>query len=97
MASPGIFGTQGSAADSDHLVGALVLVVAVVASAEVVRMGRYVNVAAGAWLGLAPWILAGAQLPAQLTTSVAGIALVGLSLPRGEIRENYGTADRFIR
>lgn len=97
MASPGIFGTTGAAASSNHLVGALVVVVAVVATAEVVRAGRFLNVAAGAWLAVAPWILSGAGLPEQLTTSVAGLALIALSLPRGPIRERYGTADRHIR
>jgi hypothetical protein len=97
MASPGVLGTEGAAADSDHLVGALVLVTAVVATAEVVRAGRYLNVVAGAWLVVAHWILPGADTVAQVTTSLAGIALIALSLPRGQVREHYGTADRHIR
>jgi hypothetical protein len=37
MAAPAVFGSQGGAADSDHLVGALVVTVAVIALAEVGR------------------------------------------------------------
>ena len=97
MASPAVFGTSGPAADSSHLVGALVLVVAVVATAEVVRVGRLVNLPAGAWLVLAPWVLDGAGMAAQLMTTLAGLVLIALTLPRGDKREQYGTADRYIR
>ena len=97
MASPATFGTSGTAADSNHLVGALVLVVAVVATAEVVRLGRFLNVVAGAWLVVAPWILDGADPAAQVITTLAGAALIVLSLPRGPQREHYGTADRHVR
>lgn len=72
-------------------------VVAVVGTAEVLRLGRYVNVAASAWLTFSPWLLAGAPLPAQITTILAGLALVALSLPRGPILGRYGSADRFAR
>src|SRR5207237_5667295 len=37
MFAPPVFHTQGAAADSDHLVGALVVTFAVIACAEVVR------------------------------------------------------------
>lgn len=96
MASPGVLGTTGTAADSSHLVGALVVVVAVVAMAEVVRVGRLVNVAAGMWLVVAPWLLTGASAGARISTTVVGVALVALSLPRGPIHERYGSADRRI-
>lgn len=97
MASSAIFGTAKPAADSAHLTGALVLVVAVVATAEIVRTARFANVAAGAWLAVSHWLLAGAALPAQLSTTVVGVALIAVSLPRGGVRESYGTADRWVR
>ena len=48
MFSPAVFGTQGSAANSDHLAGALVVTVAVIATAEVARAGRFINALFGA-------------------------------------------------
>src|SRR3546814_14138721 len=56
-----IFGTTGAMANSDHLVGALVITVAIIATAEVARVLRFVNVAFGAWLVAAPFLLVGAS------------------------------------
>jgi hypothetical protein len=42
-----VFGTAGTLADSDHLSGALVLTVAVIALAEVARPLRFLNLALG--------------------------------------------------
>lgn len=53
-AAPAVLGTQGAAADRDHLVGALVVVVALITLVEVVRAVRFLNVALGAWVIAAP-------------------------------------------
>lgn len=54
-----LFGTTPPLANSDHLIGALVIVIAVSAMAEVGRAMRWINVAFGAWLIVAPWIFSG--------------------------------------
>ena len=92
-----IFGTEGAMANSDHLVGSLVIVIAVTAWADVARALRFAIVPFGAWLLLAPWVLEGASLPATVASIVAGLALITLSLPRGAIRGHYGAWDRLIR
>tara|TARA_R110002096_G_scaffold364311_1_gene557378 strand:- start:17132 stop:19684 length:2553 start_codon:yes stop_codon:yes gene_type:complete len=92
-----VFETSGSMADSDHLVGALVITVAVIAMAEVARAVRFINVLFGAWLVIAPWLLTGSQLDGSVSTSVVGLLLIGLSLPRGRrSAEHYGQWDRLI-
>ncbi len=92
-----VFGSTPPIADSDHLVGALIVTVAVIAMAEVARPLRFINVAFGLWLILAPWLLAGENLGAAVAGVLTGIALIGLSLPRGKrSREHYGGWDRFI-
>jgi nucleoside-diphosphate-sugar epimerase len=92
-----IFGTEPPMADSDHLVGALVITVAVIALAEVARPLRFINVAFGLWLIAAPWLLAGATLLASVASAIVGVLLVGLSLPRGRrSAEHYGGWDRYI-
>jgi hypothetical protein len=96
MVAPAVFGTGGAAADSDHLVGALVLTVAVIVMAEVIRAGRYLNVLFGAWLIAGPWLLAGGSDASRINALSIGIALILLSLPRGKIRERYGSWDRRI-
>jgi SPW repeat-containing protein len=96
MFSPAVFGTQGRAADSDHLVGALVLTIAVIVTAEVARAGRFINAFFGAWIMIAPWLLGGAPAMAKWNGVIVGAVLALLSLPRGKVRERYGSWDRYI-
>lgn len=92
-----VFGTQPPLADSDHLVGALVITVAAIATAEVARPLRFINAAFGAWLVAAPWLLAGGATVGRVSDMLIGLVLIGLSLPRGRrSREHYGGWDRVI-
>jgi hypothetical protein len=94
--APAALGSTGRAADSDHLTGALVVTVAVVATAEVGRAFRFLNVLAGAWLILAPWLLTGDSAAVRWNDIAVGVALILLSLPRGLVRERYGGWDRYV-
>jgi hypothetical protein len=89
-------GTEGPMADSDQLIGALVITVSVTSLAEVARAAHYLNALFGLALIVAPWVLDGGSLLAQLAGVVTGLALVLLSLPRGNINHSYGSWDRFI-
>lgn len=91
------FGTEGTLADSDHLVGALILTVAIISMAEVARPLRFINSLFGVWLVVAPWILSGGQIEGEISTALVGILIIGLSLPRGRrSSEHYGQWDRYI-
>src|SRR5262245_58405933 len=59
MSSRLVFGSVPPLADSDHVVGALVVTVAVIATGEVGRALRFINVLFGLWLVAAPWLLSG--------------------------------------
>ena len=97
MLTPLILGTEPPFAHSDHLVGALIITVAVIAMAEVARALRFINVLFGLWLLAAPWLLAGAGTGATANGIIAGLLLIGLSLPRGtRSQEHYGVWDRYI-
>jgi nucleoside-diphosphate-sugar epimerase/uncharacterized membrane protein len=97
MFSRVIFGTEAPMADSDHLVGALIITVAVTAMAEVARPLRFVNLGFGLWLVAAPWLLSGGGALAAVHSVIAGLLLIGLSLPRGtRSNEHYGGWDRYI-
>lgn len=85
MSAPSVFGSTGAMADSDHLVGALVIVVAVIAMAEVARPARFLNLGLGAWLIVAPWLLDGATVSARMNSAVAGALIVLLSVPIGRL------------
>jgi len=92
-----VFGSVPPLADSDHLVGALVVTVAVIAMAEVARALRFINVLFGAWLIVAPWLLSGGSTVAASVEVVTGIALIALSLSRGRrSAEHYGSWDYYI-
>jgi hypothetical protein len=97
MFAPAVFGTSGRAADSDHLAGAVITTVAVISTAEVIRAGRYLNVLLGAWVIAAPWLLAGSTPTARWASGLAGALVVGLSLPRGPLRERYADWSEYIR
>jgi nucleoside-diphosphate-sugar epimerase len=92
-----VFDTTAAMANSDHVVGALVVTVAIIATAEVARALRFVNVAFGLWLVIAPWVLEGDSTAAAVTSVVLGLALAALSLPRGHrTAEHYASWDRFV-
>ena len=97
MFSRASLGSVPPIADSDHLVGALVVTVAIIAMAEVARPLRFLNVLFGLWLIAAPWLLQGSNVTGDVAGMVAGLALVALSLPRGRrSQEHYGSWDRLI-
>jgi hypothetical protein len=96
MFAPAVFGTQGAAADSDHLVGALIATVAVIVMAEVIRAGRFLNVLLGGWIIAAPWLLSGGSAAARWNDVIAGLVVIALSIPRGPVRERYARWNRLI-
>ncbi len=96
MFAPWAFGTSGLAADSDHLVGALAVTVAAIATAEVGRAFRFLNILFGGWLLAAPWLLSGAPAGARWNDVIVGVALIFVSFPRGTVRERYGGWDKYI-
>lgn len=97
MLSPVVFGTEPPLYFSDHIAGCLVILVAVTAMAEVARPVRFVNAALGGWIALSPFVLAGGGTFGTAADVVLGLALIGLSLPRGtRSEEHYGGWDRMI-
>lgn len=97
MAAPSVLRTVPPFAHSDHLIGALVVTIAMMALADVGRGLRFVNVLFGAWFIAAPWLLGGGTPASTVSDLIAGVALILLSLPRGPVGERYGTWQRFIR
>lgn len=88
-------GTSGVMADSDHLIGSLVITASVAAMAEVARPLRFLNMLFGLALVIMPFIAAATALQTAAGV-VAGFALMALSVPRGPIRKSYGSWSRVI-
>ena len=88
-------GTDGGMANADHLIGALVVTVSVIACAEVARTARYLNIVLGAALFVTPFVygVSSAQLFASI---VCGLALITLALRRGRVEGRYAGWNRYI-
>jgi uncharacterized membrane protein len=97
MFAPQFFSNLGIAADSERLTGALAVTMALIATAEVGRTLRFLNVLFGAWVLVAPWMLDGFTSAARWNDVLIGISLILLSLPKGSIRGQYGGWQPYIR
>jgi hypothetical protein len=78
MISPSVFqmGIETSAANLNHLGGALVIVFAVVAMAEVLRSFRYFNVLLGLGMAVMPWVLEGCNMSLTISRSLVAIFVI---------------------
>ena len=81
MFAPTVFGTEKTAANLDHLVGALTVTVSVICMGEVVRIGRDPNVLLGLAAILATWFISGGTLTSHLNDTVAGAVIIGFVDP----------------
>jgi hypothetical protein len=97
LTTPVTLGAEGPLYFSDHVVGCLVITIAVTALAEVTRAVRFFNVPLGLWVAVSPFLLAGAGGLSATVHVALGLGLAALSLPRGRrTNEHYGGWDRFI-
>ena len=98
MFCPTWFGVaiETRAADIDHLGGALIVTMSVITMGEVVRIGRYLNVVLGLAVAAGPWLLGG-DMGYALTSTVLGLLVAVLAVPRGKVTETFGAWDRWIR
>jgi len=84
MASPAIVNTfSHDAANNNRIFGPLIVAFGVMALWEVLRSVRYVNTGVGIWI-LFSTILLGYSDLALVTNLIAAVAIIGLSLVRGE-------------
>lgn len=97
IASPLLVGTEAPLYFSDHIVGWIVLAVAVTALAEVARAVRFLNAPLGLWIAASPFMLAGGTTGSMIADVALGLAIAALSLPRGKrSQETYGAWDHAI-
>ncbi|WP_439490114.1 vitamin K epoxide reductase family protein [Algoriphagus sp.] len=99
MFSPSLFGVgiETRAADLNHLGGALIVVVAVVCMAEVLRVGRYLNILIGLSVAALPWFIQDGNFALTLSSTLTGIIVASLSIPLGAVKEKYGLWDKYVK
>lgn len=99
MAAPGIFDVpvKSSVADVTHLCGAIIVVFSVISMGEVVRSLRFLSVLAGLAVAVIPWFTDNPNTGLNILSTVTGIVVVALSIPKGKITEKYGTWDNWIK
>lgn len=96
MIAPDVFQTQGLAADSDHILGALVVTVAIVAFAEVTRAARFFNIALALAIIVLPWVFGGATLASSMNNLIIGVLIIALSISPGKIKNTYDNWNALI-
>jgi hypothetical protein len=96
MSAPAVLGATGSAADVNHLAGALAVTWAVIGFGEIIRPIRLLNVLVGLTIAAGPWFVAGATDLSRMNDVVVGMALVALSLRRGRIQERFAGWNRYV-
>ncbi len=90
MATPSILGVTDAERFNDHILGPLVVAIAVLAAWESTRSMRKGNVALGCWLLASPWLLPGTTWVSTLNDSACGLLLVGLGASSGWIQGKFG-------
>ncbi|QJR80690.1 NAD-dependent epimerase/dehydratase family protein [Alteromonas pelagimontana] len=88
-------GSTGTLANADHIVGSLVLTVAITALAESARAVRFLLIPLGAALFVTPFLY-GADLFAIVSSVLCGVLLIGLGLRKGHISNQYGIWNKAI-
>ena len=98
MVSPTVFGIgiETPFADLNHLGGALAIVFAVMAMAEVIRSLRFLNVLLGLVMAVMPWFIEDVNIAFTLSTSLTGLLVMALSFSKGKIKETYGLWNKYM-
>ncbi|WP_179222998.1 SPW repeat domain-containing protein [Pontibacter ummariensis] len=97
MSAPGVLGYTGTIADSNHIVGAIAVMFAIIAMSEVGRPLRYLHILFGLWLIAAPWILGTDNNAAMWSNVISGLVLIPLAIPRGKVEDSRGSFDKYIK
>ncbi|HKJ79784.1 MAG TPA: vitamin K epoxide reductase family protein, partial [Prolixibacteraceae bacterium] len=97
MFSPSVLGYTGKLADSNHLVGAIIIAMSIIAMSEVVRSLRFVNILLAAWLIASIWIFGYTGSAVLWSQLIAGIVLIAVSFRKGVINDTHGGFNKHIK
>lgn len=97
MARPSILPFNIESANCDHWMGAIIVTVAAVSTAEVIRTVRFVNVLAGLAVLILTLVFASGSIVVLISGIVSSVVLIVASLPRGVIVEQYASWNKLIK
>lgn len=97
MARPDILPFNIESADCDHWMGAIIVTVAAVATAEVTRTARYVNTIAGVLALILTLVFSSGSTAILISGIASAVLLIIASLPRGVIIERYASWNNLIK
>lgn len=97
MARPDVLPFTIESANCDHWMGAIIVTAAAVATAEVTRTVRFVNVIAGVAVLILTLLFSSGSTEVLISGITSAILLIIVSLPRGVIIERYASWNRFIK
>jgi hypothetical protein len=72
------------------------VVVAVISMGEVLRAGRYLNLLSGLALAILVWVVKDVPVGMAISSTFAGLIIMLLALPRGVIKQQFGSWDKYI-
>ncbi len=91
-----IFGISKLLEDNADVCAALIITFSIISMAEVIRAVRWLNILMAAWLAIAPWVLGPASSLIKWHSLIIALLIILLSIPRGRIKEQYGSWNRMI-
>ncbi len=97
MALPACFLMESTNVINFVITGALVVVISVIAFAEVARTIRWLNAPLGIWVLLSLFILPSDSFGGIISQLIIGLGLILLTIPKGKILEQYGFWQKHIR
>jgi hypothetical protein len=99
MFAPPVLGISidALAADISRVAASLILVIAVISLAEVVRLVRMLNVLHGLALAGILWFVEDSNLGLNICATLTGLLIAGLSIPRGPKNQTYGMWDKYVK
>jgi hypothetical protein len=89
--TPAIFGVpiQTTPASIAQLSGLLIAVFSVLAMGEPIRVARFVNVLISLTVTVSLWFVSASPTGLNITSTIAGLAVAVLSLPKGKVTESF--------
>ncbi len=93
---PTVLKISGLLGDMTDVCAALIVTISIISFAEVIRAARFLNIILALWLGISAFLFSGGTSTIRWHHVVAAVVIILLSLPRGKIKERYGSWDSAI-
>lgn len=97
MFVPNLLGNFKTAADIEHLCGALVLTFSVISMGEVLRSVRFLNIIIGVIFIVSALAFTGYSSAGFINDLIIGMLIMLLSVRKGKIKESYDTWNKMIK